>query len=176
VQELQRVNDEVYYAGSGVVLVGPEELEFIKQRARENGSARARICTHPSTQDGLHEMFIVHGRGAYVRPHAHAVKAESFWLVEGSCDVVFFEDDGGVRSWTRLGTAEDTQRYYRIPPLLYHTLLIRSEWLVFHEVTTGPFVRSEALFPSWAPDGTDAAEAAAYIADLEHRIREGDGV
>jgi cupin fold WbuC family metalloprotein len=168
----ERVNDEVYYAGQGVVAIGDEELEYVKARARENPRRRARICTHPSTDSPLHEMFIVHESGAYVRPHAHAVKAESFFLIEGRCDVVLFDDGGGVAAVIPVGTGPGLKRYYRIPERLYHTQLVRSEWLVFHEVTSGPFVRAEMLAAPWSPDDADSEAVAAYVADLERRVRE----
>jgi hypothetical protein len=49
---------------------------------------------------------------------------------------------------------------------LFHTILITSDWLVFHETTAGPFDPSRTAFPDWAPDGSDAAAASRYIARL----------
>ena len=53
--------------------------------------------------DRLHEMLIVHQRGAYVRPHKHPGKMESTHVVKGLVDVVLFDDDGSVRRTIRMG-------------------------------------------------------------------------
>lgn len=170
---LERINDEVFYAREHPVVLGSDEIEFLKSRAAATPRRRARICTHPAVEAALHEMFIVHHATAYVRPHAHAKKAESFWLVEGECTAVFFDRAGAATKAIGLGTgAGAVARYYRVEPGIFHTLLIASEWLVFHEVTTGPFVQSEALFPSWAPDGEDEGEVRQYLSALRLEVGE----
>ena len=57
--------------------------------------------------------------------------------------------------------------YYRIAAPLFHTLLIRSDVLVFHETTSGPFSRADTVFAPWAPEDGDAAAVRRYLADLE---------
>jgi len=169
---MERVNEEVYYAIGPRVSVGAEELEFLKAAAAQTARRRARLCTHASAQDLLHEMFIVHARDAYVRPHAHIGKAESFWLIEGACDVVFFDEDGAIAGYERLRSGGQTGiLYYRIGERAYHTLLIRSEWLVFHEVTTGPFDRAKTMLAQWAPDESDPVAVREYLERLEARLR-----
>ena len=53
--------------------------------------------------------------------------------------------------------------YYRMPDEVFHTILITSEWLVFHETTAGPFDPPRTAFPDWAPDGSDEAAAQTYM-------------
>ncbi len=57
--------------------------------------------------------------------------------------------------------------YYRMPDEVFHTILITSEWLVFHETTAGPFDPSRTSFPDWAPDGSDAGAAQRYMVQLD---------
>jgi cupin fold WbuC family metalloprotein len=85
---------------------------------------------------------------------------------------VTFECDGSVAAVIPVGMEPGFKRYYRIPEQVYHTQLVRSEWLVFHEVTSGPFERSEMLEAPWSPDGANSEAVAAYVADLERRVRE----
>ena len=56
--------------------------------------------------------------------------------------------------------------FYRMPPGLFHTLVFRSEWLVFIETTIGPFERSQTELAEWAPPETDPAAGHAYLAGL----------
>jgi hypothetical protein len=54
-----------------------------------------------------------------------------------------------------------------MPDQVFHSILITSEWLVFHETTAGPFDPSQTSFPDWAPDGSDAVEVQSYVAKIE---------
>ncbi|MGY4333958.1 hypothetical protein ACVWWG_008375 [Bradyrhizobium sp. LB7.2] len=53
-----------------------------------------------------------------------------------------------------------------MPEQVFHSILITSEWLVFHETTAGPFDPSRTAFPDWAPDGSDAAEVQNYVTKI----------
>jgi cupin fold WbuC family metalloprotein len=163
-QPVSKINDEVYYTADGITLVGPEEISFLKARAAENPRRRARLCTHPAPDSGLHEMLIVHGRDAYVRPHRHLGKPESLHVMEGSATVVFFDDAGTPRRRVKLGAG--ACGYYRIESAVFHSLLIESEWFVFHEVTSGPFDPAMTEWAAWAPDGKDKAAAQRYAEAL----------
>jgi hypothetical protein len=52
----------------------------------------------------------------------------------------------------------------------YHTLLIRSDILVVHEITNGPFVVGATVFAPFAPEEGNAATAH-YMAELDRRVR-----
>ena len=41
--------------------------------------------------------------------------------------------------------------YNKLDKPYYHMLIIRSDFLVFHEITTGPFAKNKTIFPDWAP-------------------------
>ncbi len=163
-QAVRKINDEVYYTADGITLVGPEEIAFLKARAAETPRRRTRLCTHPSPDSGLHEMLIVHGRDAYVRPHRHLGKPESLHVMEGRATAIFFDDQGTPRRRVPIG--DDACRYYRIDDAVFHSLLIESDWLVFHEVTAGPFDPAKTEWAAWSPDGKNEAEAQRYIDGL----------
>ena len=56
--------------------------------------------------------------------------------------------------------------FYRLPPSRYHTLLIHSDVLVFHEITNGPFKPEETTWAPWAPEENDKDEVSQYMALL----------
>lgn len=156
--QLRPFNDEVFYAADPVVQVGRTDISELIQRAEQVARKRTRICTHRDVADKLHEMLIVHTRDTYVRPHKHLGKSESFHLIEGAADVVVFDDQGSIADVIIMGDYSSGKTfYYRMADPLYHTLLIRSKVIVFHEATNGPFERSDTLFAPWAPeDGAPA--------------------
>jgi cupin fold WbuC family metalloprotein len=163
-QAVRKINDEVYYTADGVTLVGPEEIAFLKARAAETPRQRTRLCTHPAPDSGLHEMLIVHGRDAYVRPHRHLGKSESLHVMEGRATAILFDEGGTPRRRVPLG--DGACRYYRIDDAVFHSLLIESDWFVFHEVTAGPFDPAKTEWASWSPDGKDDAAAQRYMSGL----------
>lgn len=150
------------------------DLAFLKEQAAETPRQRCRLCAHPASDDPLHEMLIIHGREAYVRPHRHIGRSESFQVIEGEATAVFFADDGSVDTAVSLAApANGGAFYYRVPENTFHTLIIQSDWLVFYESTQGPFDPACCEFSDWAPDGSDDAAARTYINELASSIRSG---
>jgi cupin fold WbuC family metalloprotein len=164
---LKRINDEVFVAKEPIVVLGDEELAFIREKALSSPRQRSRICAHRHPEDLLHEMFIALSRQTYIQPHRHRQKSESFHIIEGTVDVVLFEDDGAIHEVVRLGCFGSGRAcFYRLDSLRYHTLVIRSELLVMHEVTNGPFDRRLTEYAPFAPDEQDPE----LIKDYEQRL------
>ena len=160
-------NEEVLYAESRIVELDGQDIAELIRRADRNPRQRIRICSHPGVEDKLHEMLIVHARGTYVRPHKHLGKSESFHVVEGLVDVVLFDDHGGITKIISMGDYRSGAKfYYRLSDPHYHTLLIRSEHLVFHETTNGPFDPADTVFAPWAPDPKDDAATKDFMDKL----------
>jgi cupin fold WbuC family metalloprotein len=169
----EKVSAEVFYNRETPATVSRQDIRFLQDAAGETERERSRLCTHDSPEELLHEMFIVHGRDAYVRPHLHLNKSESFHLIEGSADLILFREDGSIDRVIPMGDYRSGHPfYYRIAPSCYHALVIRSEVLVFHETTTGPFRREDMVFPPWAPDESDAAQLAAYRSRLAQSMEQ----
>lgn len=167
----QAVSDEVLVASSPLVALGTDDIVDLKARALATARRRIRICAHTETSDPLHEMLIVHTVGAYVRPHRHHGKSESAHVLEGEADVVFFDESGEVREVVPLGPYGSGRCFfYRLEEPVFHTLLITSEFFVFHEVTNGPFVREETEFAEWSPAEDDEAGSAAFQREMAVRI------
>ena len=169
--KIKAESDEVLYPDEDIVHLRPADLQELKILATMNIRHRVRLCAHRSSNDALHEMFIVHMRDCYVRPHKHLGKTESMAVLEGEVDVVLFNDDGAILQVISMGDSSSGKVcYQRLADPIYHTLLIRSEFLVFHEITEGPFLRESTVFPDWAPAETDVATEA-FLNRLETLIK-----
>jgi len=165
--KMRAESPEVFYPGEELVTVSGQNIAVLKRAALASPKRRARLCTHTSPADELHEMLIVLPHDAYVRPHKHIGKIESFTILEGEADVVLFDDDGTVRQQISMGCPGSGKTfYYRLAQPVFHTLVVRSEFLVFHEVTEGPFNAEKTVFAAWSPDGRESAAASAYLAAL----------
>lgn len=163
----RKQNNEVFYAEDRVIQVKSSDVQWLKKQAGGNLRERARLCAHRNTEDLLHEMFIVLSRDTYIRPHKHLGKSESFHVIEGTVDVVVFDENGDVSEVIRMGEyLSGRPFYYRINDPLYHTLIIRSDVLVFHETTSGPFNRADTIFAPWAPEESDLAGCEVFMGKL----------
>jgi cupin fold WbuC family metalloprotein len=162
-----KLNDEVLCATQAIVQVDGQDIDELVARSRENARQRIRICAHRNAADAVHDMFIVHPRGAYVHPHKHPGKSESFHVVAGAVDVVLFDDEGRVLKIIPLGDYRSGRSFfYRLSAPFYHTLRIHSEVVVFHEVTNGPFNRADTVFAPWAPFESEVEAVRAYLQRL----------
>lgn len=167
-ENIRRETDETFYTSSLPTKIGQEMINWLKNKAATNGGLRVRLCTHLSKDDHMpHEMLIVHLRGAYVRPHKHIAKSESFHFIEGFADVVILDGGGKISDVVPMGAYGSEQIfYYRIPENYYHTLVIHSDVLIFHESTRGPHKKEETVYASWAPDGSSNDENIRYMKEL----------
>ena len=166
----RKINDEVYYLDRPGIPVGDADLDELVRLAAGNPRKRARLCTHAGPDSLLQEMFIVHEKSCYVRPHRHLDKEECVTVHRGEADIVLFDDDGNVTEVIRLG-GRDSGRPFSCRMLLgvYHMFLIRSDVLVFSEATTGPFNRGKMVFAPWSPD--EDGDVAGYRRSVEEKIK-----
>lgn len=157
-------NQEVYFVSDPDAKVGRLDIEFLKGKAVDNARKRVRVCAHKTMGDAVHEMILVLARDAYVMPHKHLKKVESYHIIEGIADSILFDEDGNITAITRMGDyASGLMLYYRTAEPSYHTFLIRSDFLVFHETTNGPFERSETIPAPWAPHETDPGRVKEFL-------------
>lgn len=155
-----------FFSHEAIGTVGTEQLAQLKQAALQAPLRRSRLCLHHDPQDLLHEMVIVFCRASYVRPHRHKGKSESFHVIEGELEVVFFDDDGGVLRRLKMGPGPDRIFLYRLSSPIWHTVVPLSEFVILHETTTGPFTSDQAEYAAWSPAADDATGVAEFLAGL----------
>lgn len=168
---MKQVSPEVYFTEESLTTVSMATVDELAGRLADTERKRVRLCTHANETEKLQEMFVVLSRQTYIRPHRHLHKAESLHVIDGSADAVIFDDKGIILNVLPLG-AYSTGRtfYYRLDRPVYHTLVLRSETLVFHETTEGPFVRVDSEFAPWAPNEQDIGAVSAFLEQLEHSV------
>ena len=149
---ITKENDEVLYSTKNVTAVNESDLQELKTLSLLNKRKRIRLCAHRDPSEKLHDMIIVHHKDCYVRPHKHESRAESITILEGEADLILFKDDGSIIKVIRMGELRTKKvLFYRISEPIYHMLIIRSEFLTFHEATEGPFNKGDTTFPEWSP-------------------------
>jgi cupin fold WbuC family metalloprotein len=150
----------IFYNADPVAEVDAAWYEKLKVHAYEADRKRARLCLHHSPDDPLHEMVIVFHRDTVIQPHRHRTKTESYHMVFGELDVVFFDEAGKPTRLLSMGAAGSGKtQIYRLSQPIWHSVIIRSEYACIHEVTNGPFREEENDFAPWAPEDPDALRA-----------------
>lgn len=168
-----RKSPEVYVASDSIVRVSRQDIAWLKSQVAATARGRIRLCAHRHGEDPVHEMLIVLAQRSYVRPHKHHAKCESFHIIEGDVDVVVFDDTGGIREVLPLGEpASGRPFFYRLDAPAFHTLILRSDPVVLHETTAGPFRPGDAEFASWAPAEDDPTACTRFTAELTRRVDE----
>jgi cupin fold WbuC family metalloprotein len=168
---LVQKSPEVFLAEGPIAAVGQVEIAMLKAAVQASPKRRARINAHPDGEDTLHEMIIAIDASSYIRPHKHPGKSEAFHIVEGEVDIVVFNDNGEIDRVVELGAPGGGRSfYYRMSNAFFHTLIIRSDLLVVHEITNGPFRPAATVFADFAPEDNETDKASAYQAELVRRV------
>lgn len=165
------INEAVLYNDEPVCTLSRHDINHLTSLGLATKEQRTRLCVHESPEDLVHEMFIVHTLDTYVRPHRHQTKSESFFVLQGAATLVLFDDSGVISRVVELGDIQsDKTFYFKLPALVWHALIIRSDVITFKEVTQGPFDTSDCEFPDWAPAGRRVDEVTKYVNELDKQI------
>ncbi len=169
----KKVSDEVYHALADTFSLSSEDVQQLINLSSQNVGKKARLCVHPRIEDPVHQMFIAHKKGTYVRPHKHANKNESMLILQGRADYVVFNERGDIDRVIPMGDYSTSQSFFMsIAPGTFHCIFIRSEWLLFFEVVEGPFIKDKTIFPDWSPTIADVGAVTEFMGRLESKIQE----
>lgn len=168
---MREINDSIFYADEQIIKVNRQDVEFLKEKAHVSKTVRSRLCMHKNVDAKLHEMFIVHFRDTYVRPHKHLTKSESIHIIEGLADLIIFDNEGEITDVVSLGEYNSGEYfYYRMDEDFYSTIMINSDICVFHETTKGPFDRQKNTVPAaWSPSVEEHELVKKYMHNLRER-------
>lgn len=164
----------VYIAPGPIATIGRTELDYLRMELANNARGRVRINLHPDNADTLHEMFIAIRPDSYIRPHKHLEKSEAFHIVYGEVDVVLFDDDGDIAQIVPLAAGSTSNAfYYRMSRPFFHTLMIKSDLLLVHEITNGPFTGDSTMYAEFAPaEDADAGVIDTWLTKLSASARQ----
>lgn len=150
------------YLGKEILEIDALQIEELKKAAVLDPFGRARICLHLDPDDPIHEMVIAFNHNSYARPHRNVRNSKSYFVIEGNMLVLIFDDEGQITRRIELDTASNGKPFFcRLNANCWHTVIAKSDILVFLETNGGPFVKVLEEYAPWAPeiddhDGTNA--------------------
>ncbi len=168
---VKAINSDVFVAEDRVVTVSRGGFEEFQRRAAESERHRARLCAHKDNANRINEMFIALTSDAYIRPHRHLNKSESFHVIEGTATVIFFDENGKIEEVIHIGDYQSGKPFfYRNEDERFHAQIVTSPRLVFHEITNGPFDPAETEWAPWSPDESDPELVKDYLNGLKAKL------
>jgi len=134
-----------------------------------------RFCSHRDKNEPVHEMVIAHKEGAYIRPHKHLRKPESLLIIIGKADYLLFSEKGKLVKRIEMGDYHSKRPFYQSTRKeIYHSMIVKTPWLVFLEITKGPFRRHQTVFARWSPGANRIRDGIKFLENakesLEKRI------
>ena len=164
---IKKINNEVFFLKERNGFINQKHINFLKKKVNFTKRKRARICLHKNLKDRLHEMLIILSKDGYIRPHKHLNKVESLHVIEGSAEVIFFNNKGKIIKKKTIGSyGKGLDFFYRLDSSVYHTFNIKSKYFIFHESTEGPLIKSKTSYATWSPPEDNLIEAKNFIRSL----------
>jgi len=137
------IENNVLTNESDVFLLTNSIINNLKELALNHPYKRARVCLHEDLDKKVHEMIIVAHKDGLIEPHKHPEnKPESYHVIEGTLKVLIFDNNGAIKE--KFFLYEDKHpKMYRIKGNIWHQPIPESDWVVYHEVATGPFIKDK---------------------------------
>jgi cupin fold WbuC family metalloprotein len=153
-----------------IQLISESLFNKVADLASESPRRRKNHNFHSGPGDNLHRFLNVLLAGTYIRPHRHLdpPKSETVLVLEGTADVILFDDYGAIRARHRLGESSQHGRIWGVDlaPGIWHTIIARTARVICFEVKHGPWDPfTDKDFALWAPAENDSA-ATVYLQGL----------
>ena len=141
-----RVNKDVFF-------LDEKNINELKNIAQKHPLKRSRYCLHQSDESIVHEMIIVAHKSSKLEAHRHPDnKPESYHVLEGELKVKVFNDDGSVQ-YEKILSAKTHPKMYKINGNVWHQPIPLTEWVIYHEVATGPFIKErDVKYANWSKE------------------------
>lgn len=142
-------SSNVLIAENDIEIVSLTRIQHLKSLADMSPKRRARLLLHADHSSPVQEMIIAAHESSYVRPHRHAPdRSESYHVIEGELEVRIFKENGEIDNIFWLTSKVP---FYRVRGGWYHEPKPATEWVIYHEVFTGPFDKDrDVQYAPWA--------------------------
>jgi len=164
---LKKAKSPSFRVKSDLFILDKNALEFLKEKAAIHESRKARICLHKNDSNKVNEMVICTYRDAYIRPHMHMKKSESYHVIEGAFSLILFNNSGKITKVVNI----TKDNIIKLPSTLWHTMIVTSKYCIMHEVTDGPFDAGSTIFAEWSPsEHEDKVVITKYLKSLRNHL------
>ncbi|MCF6440349.1 WbuC family cupin fold metalloprotein [Pseudoalteromonas luteoviolacea] len=156
-----------------IIQLSSQHLCELKQLAKNSEIGRFRFCLHKDHEAAIQEMIICLYGDNYFAPHRHPEGViESYHMIEGAMDVYTFNDEGSVIGCSALSalshsSTEENSFFHKVTTPIYHTVVPRTEYVLYHEVLSGPWLPEHtSQVAPFAPDSSDDQAIKKFVENL----------
>lgn len=115
-----------------------ELLDSITQKAKENPRLRMNHNLHDSLESKVQRLFNALEPGTVLPIHRHQNTDETYILIRGKIEVIFYDDDKNIVD-RFIMSQEEGNFGAHIPKGTWHTIEIMESGSVIFEVKEGPY-------------------------------------
>ena len=142
-----------------IIIIGKSDIKKLKKWTANSSKKRYRICLHNNKSHLTQEMLICTKGYSYIRPHKHPKNvSESYHVLEGALRIYILNNNAKILKIINLSSPNE-KKYksknfiYRVSSPLYHLTVPLTKWTVYHEVTTGPFLKNKMVkYADFSPE------------------------
>lgn len=146
-------------SNSNTLLIGDEIIDNLKNLASDSVLRRSRFCLHKNHDDKVQDMVIVICYDCYIPPHRQLKKKKSYKIIDGAMAVFFFDDNGNIVRKKKIGVIGSQHPFIiSFTSSEWHTILPLSDFVIYMETTSGPYIKEQTEFASWAPTNDDSED------------------
>ena len=138
-------------------------------KSSNNKRGRSRVCIHlPNNK--TNEMIICLRKKSFIPPHIHpGGKTESYHVIKGRMTVFIFDNKGRCKKKVEMGDLNSGKNfYYRMNKGYFHMPVATTNYCVYHETFSGPFIKKkDVIFPDWSPKEDNISSVKNFLKKLK---------
>jgi len=144
-------------------------IDQVVANAKESPRLRMNYNFHPELTDPVQRLINALEPWTYIRPHKHTTKEESFVLLRGTVLAVVFNEDGTIRDYCVLNSANGILGV-EFEENAFHMLTSLESGSAVYEIKEGPFIpHTEDSSAPWAP-GEGTPEARVFLSGIFNQL------
>ena len=70
-------------------------------------------------------------------------------ILQGSANLIIFDGKGNIKKKVLLSDRKNGINFYRMNKSMFHSLIVKSKYLIFHELTKGTFIKKNMIIAKW---------------------------
>jgi cupin fold WbuC family metalloprotein len=156
---VKKINEGVFQLEEDFSVLEEDMIKTLIDESIRSNKRRARINFHPNGRSNCQEMIICLQNDAELPIHYHENKSESFHVIEGTLGIVLLDEGFDKNADFIILNGEVGPVYYRLNSSKAHLVVGLSDYVIFHEVTEGPYNGKPPKMPEWSIGKEDEVES-----------------
>ena len=143
IQDKKAKSPSFFYKGKSSEAIFDKTLLLLIKKISFLLKDNIRINLHKNKNENYHDMIILQKKGTIIKPHRHPSGGETINLIYGKMKVLLMNSKGVIKKKLLMDTKKNL--VYRVPGKIFHTYIIVSDYVVYHENKSGPYDRNKNM-------------------------------